>query len=486
MGVMISNLQSNLIVTKTADTNDNACDGDCSLREAITVANTTPGSDTIIIPAGVYTLVLGQVVINDSVVLEGADASNTIIAGDGSDRVLDISNSVTDVNVNISDVTIRGGRTLCGPGPGCDSRFPGGGIRTSETLTLINSVITSNIGGTGGGIYNTGTLTIINSTISNNLADIGGAGGGISSDGPLTIENSVVSDNTANSGGGVNSGNSMIITNSVISNNRGTGIEGTGGGGITSSASATITNSTIIGNSGNGGIIYFGFNAMDAMTIVNSTISGNVGIIYGSISIRGGGISHRGGTMNIRNSTVSGNSTNGNGGGITVEGGALSLNNVTITDNVADSDMNGTGNGGGLYRLSGGVNIGNSIIAGNFSRSPFTANPDCLGTVNSQGYNLIGNPLGCDFELDPTTKTNVDPGLGPLQDNGGITFTHALLTNSLAIDAGNPVTPGSGGNACEITDQRGVARPQSPTCDIGAYEFVSVPPIFLPLIFKNP
>ncbi len=60
--------------------------------------------------------------------------------------------------------------------------------------------------------------------------------------------------------------------------------------------------------------------------------------------------------------------------------------------------------------------------------------------------------------------------LGSLANNGGPTQTHALLAGSDAIDAGNPATPGSGGDACLATDQRGVARPQGATCDIGAFE----------------
>ena len=52
--------------------------------------------------------------------------------------------------------------------------------------------------------------------------------------------------------------------------------------------------------------------------------------------------------------------------------------------------------------------------------------------------------------------------------------THALQSGSPAIDAGNPATPGSGGNACEPTDQRGVARPQGAACDIGAFELGSL------------
>jgi hypothetical protein len=86
----------------------------------------------------------------------------------------------------------------------------------------------------------------------------------------------------------------------------------------------------------------------------------------------------------------------------------------------------------------------------------------------SRGYNLFGARTGC-----PTAPrrydTTVDRGvvftqvLGPLQDNGGSTVTHALLPGSPAIDAGDPTR-------CRGTDQRGVPRPQGAECDIGAFE----------------
>ncbi|MDA2921629.1 hypothetical protein MYX76_19395, partial [Desulfobacterota bacterium AH_259_B03_O07] len=59
-----------------------------------------------------------------------------------------------------------------------------------------------------------------------------------------------------------------------------------------------------------------------------------------------------------------------------------------------------------------------------------------------------------------------------LTNNGGSTETHALSPNSPAVDAGNPAPPGSGGNACEATDQRGIPR----NCDIGAFELGLPPP----------
>ena len=52
---------------------------------------------------------------------------------------------------------------------------------------------------------------------------------------------------------------------------------------------------------------------------------------------------------------------------------------------------------------------------------------------------------------------------GPLAENGGPTLTHALLAGSPAINAGDD-------SACPATDQRGVARPQGPHCDIGSVE----------------
>src|SRR5262249_21920948 len=53
--------------------------------------------------------------------------------------------------------------------------------------------------------------------------------------------------------------------------------------------------------------------------------------------------------------------------------------------------------------------------------------------------------------------------LGPLQDNGGPTFTHALLCGSPALNAGDNA------NAPE-TDQRGFARIVGASADIGAFE----------------
>jgi hypothetical protein len=239
----------------------------------------------------------------------------------------------------------------------------------------------------GGAIYNGGTLTITRCTISDNLATGGTLGGG-------AIYN--------NGGSQVR----LTISNSTISGNSTLG--GQGGGGIMSGGGTVIiTKSTISGNSsGNtsGGGIY----TLGPLTITDSTVSGN-----SAGSGVGGGIYTRG-SLNITNSTVSGNSA-GEGGGVTCDYPAFRPKNTIIATNTA------------------------------------ALSPDVKGTANSQGYTLIGNTTGATIVSFTGDQLNVDPILGPLQDNGGPTRTHALLSGSSAIDKGRSF--GS------VTDQRGFARP---------------------------
>jgi hypothetical protein len=70
---------------------------------------------------------------------------------------------------------------------------------------------------------------------------------------------------------------------------------------------------------------------------------------------------------------------------------------------------------------------------------------------------------GVTGDIVGTTASPIDPLLGPLQDNGGLTETQAILPGSPAINAGS--------NPLELTtDQRGEARVQQGTADIGAFE----------------
>ena len=94
---------------------------------------------------------------------------------------------------------------------------------------------------------------------------------------------------------------------------------------------------------------------------------------------------------------------------------------------------------------------------------------DCFddgGVITSNGYNIEspGDTCGFDQPTDQVDVTVDDLKLGPLQDNGGPTMTHALLPGSVAID----VIPA---DMCEVDeDQRGEPRPGGTMCDVGAFE----------------
>src|SRR5262249_48980985 len=105
----------------------------------------------------------------------------------------------------------------------------------------------------------------------------------------------------------------------------------------------------------------------------------------------------------------------------------------------------------------------NTIVAGNQAAS----GPDVNGNVTSLGYNLIGQTDGSTGWLGTdhtgTGANPLDPQLGPLQDNGGRTPTHALLLGSPAIGMGDPAVQ-------TTTDQRGSVRVYGHSTDIGAFE----------------
>jgi hypothetical protein len=141
------------------------------------------------------------------------------------------------------------------------------------------------------------------------------------------------------------------------------------------------------------------------------------------------------GPTTLTNSTLSGNKA-----GILVEGGPLTLRNVTIT-----------GSYGSDGALAGSAEAFNTLIAGN-------PGGDCRFGTLAGANNLDG-----DGSCGPSALTTAAPQLGPLQDNGGSTPTHAPVPGSLAVDGGSTAP-------APATDQRGVTRPQGAAADIGAVE----------------
>jgi len=277
------------------------------------------------------------------------------------------------------------------------------------------------------------TVTIKDMTIRHGNVT-GSSGGGIYNDGTLTLENVTVKDNDASSaGGGIkNDDCELTLTNCTVSGNE----AGSSGGGICNDEDGDVT-------------------------LVDSTVSDN------KAGEDGGGIDNYDGDVTLNNCTVSGNEASEDGGGIDNYDGNVTLNNCTVSDNKAGND------GGGIYNDGGDTEFKNTIIANNTATGE---GPDCDGDLDSYGYNLVGNGTGCPND-GPGDKTTTDPKLDPLADNGGPTFTHALLAGSPALDAIPEGAGGGGYNGAPATDQRGVSRPQ-PTggaCDIGAFE--AGPPI---------
>jgi hypothetical protein len=304
-------------------------------------------------------------------------------------------------------------------------------------------------------------------------------GGGILNAGTLALANCNIANNTGNGapadGGGIHNEGVLTLTNSTVFNNA-TAAVNSQGGGIWTSGQLTIAGSTIIGNTtlGRGGGIFIGLGS-GGNKISGSTISGNMGQ-------RGGGIYNSGYLVAI-NSTISGNDSSISGGGIAAGGTrTTALFNVTVAGNVANFFGISGGVGGGVE--GGGLGVltfKNSIIALNghvmkVGQSNFLINDDCDGEITSQGNSIM-------FAVDSSHCTAngspmiADPGIGPLQDNGGPTQTHALLSASPAIDGVviGDCTDDLG--AILTTDQRGLQRPTGARCDIGAFE--------LDTIFRN-
>ena len=234
-------------------------------------------------------------------------------------------------------------------------------------------------------------------------------------------------------------------------------------GGISNAGTLIIDECGVVGNSteeNGGGIANSG-----SLTITNSNISGNSA---NSQSSYGGGIANTG-TLAVINSTISGNGTGLSGGGI------ANLGSGTLT--IANSTVSGNGNanigacGGGIFTGTDGSSTARSTIIA-LNNGP--SGPDICGTLTSQGFNLVGNNTGAvispqSSDLIGTAASPVDPLLGPLQYNGGPTFTRALQSNSPARNSGDPNAP--------TKDQRGYYRPD--VSDIGAFEFGATVPVSL-------
>ena len=346
--------------TDLVSSNPNACadsvSGQCSLREAVIEANAAGVTETIMIPAGTYTLTIaragtptydatnGALDVTNSVNIVGASAATTIIQGgsvgvpgtpNGVDKVFAFNQDAADTTptnatVSISNVTIENG---------------------------YNQGSTLGRDGYGGGFFfdtganGTATLSVTSVILSNNtLIDGGGAGFALA--------------NYATGAGSATFSNCTVENNATVPGPEALGAPG-GGGYIFDDASMTMTNCTVSGNQASAANSDFpqgGGLAMNTesvqVAIHASTISEN------QAASQGGGVFAVGDILIDQGSVISGNTSSSDGGGLWLFNGldASSVSGVTFTGNAAGA------NGGGIYvegGSGGALTVSFSRLAGN-------------------------------------------------------------------------------------------------------------------------
>jgi predicted outer membrane repeat protein len=388
-------------------------------------------------------------------------AGNGTLKGSSRGGAIALKNST----LSADQVTITGNSTTAG-------LADGGGVFLDNTpATFVESALANNFtlgsNARGGGIAVVGAGSVVsldkNTVLSLNRTTGTGAmgGGAFVGGGTLEINNSNVTLNSTSgmnaSGGGVaiGSGGTLRMTGAHVQLNTTAGSTAHGGGVAVLGGAATIRDSLLSGNkaqNGNakGGGLYSD-TAMSGSSItmlVNSTVSGNMA------GLRGGGVFNADGRTTILHSTITNNSVPffNAGSGVGSQG-----NSVTQTT------------------------VGSSIIAGNVGTTgaiPAATDVDVIdapftNSFTSSGYNVvgIGNALAKFNGLGDKTSITA-PGLGPLANNGGPTFTHLPLAGSVAINNGNPSFSANAFTPPMTTDQRGTgfARVLGGRIDSGAVE----------------
>ncbi len=453
--------------------------GACTLRAAIMEADEATSDVTIDVPGGTYVLSIPPISTTDTItngdlnltpppsgnpviIINGAGMNNTLIDGNHLDRVFSIS---AGRSVIISNLTIRNG----------------------VVPTFQN----------GGGLANEGEVVLNSVRVFNNSAVGGLGGGGIYNDNQMTINDSLIDGNVTPStyGGGLANafGGSLRINHSIIANNRAPA--GIGGGIYDVSGQATtviLTATAVYSNYAfGGGGLGRDWNSGGPMRIIDSAIYSNTAWGW-----HGGGIDvgyFAGGDLHVTNSTISGNSAHRDGGGIVIESNNshVGLYNATIAYNSAGDIADYLGRGGGIASLSTAVFTSQYTLLA-WNTDVFTTHLNGFVITLTEGNECYGSfgferdDIMAQYDTSRCHPTSLiyhgDPKIGPLSNNGGSTWTHALLKGSPAIDKGQYCTDEFGYPLWK--DQRGFARFYDLFCDIGAYEYPDNW-IYLPLTLKS-
>ncbi len=355
-------------VNSLEDSNDGSCSGDCTLREAMALANGSSVADTITFSvSGTITLTTdlpGVLFAGKPLTIDGAGQS-VRISGNNAHRNFYVA---TAASLTLRNLTVQDGYTT----------NAGAGVYNQGSLTVENSALDHNRAEDhGGAIYSTGTLTITNSSLTYNSVDIGhggalyvytythatiagstfmgnntmGNGGAIYSNGYLTIDESdILLNNSAGlDGGGVYNDGYLVMKNTTLGANR---TPRDGGAFFNNRHNFTIENCTFAYNSardGAGAVIYH----TDTGSSIRATEFN-----HNSATRNGGAIFHVSDAFSVYYSDFEHNEAGGNGGAVYNWLDQIYLSDATLDSNSADLD------GGAIYNLDN-LNISSSTLVGN-------------------------------------------------------------------------------------------------------------------------
>ncbi len=443
--------------------------GNCTLRAAVVEANALAIPVIVHVPAGTYNFpVTGELSVSSNLTLIGADKLTTILNGQNLTGILSVADNSF---LTLSKMTLSNGRktTFNEVGAGIRAGL-NSNLKISDCRLLNNSTTLA----AGGAIYSEGSVTIENCLLDGNVVNnIVGRGGaialitktGASFSNKLTILNSQINNSvSADEGGAIYSDFDVFVENSSFTGNTATTSEK--GGAIFVEGSLTVKRCQFKNNSArDGGAVFLNGWSDRFNTIEDSYFENNTGVYYGGALAFGffaDGFSVSNSTF-VDNRTT--HATAGSGGAIDVDSAGYQLP-VTISNCSFSGSATG-GNGATIAVDHQVLDISNTIINDVPGAINCWWDTGSTGGIASGGYNIdSGNSCGLAGQGKAGDLESTDPLLdaaGP-QLNGDTIPSILLGVGSPALNS-VPLQ-----NCLSAKDQRGIARPQGGSCDIGATE----------------
>ena len=461
-------------VTRSDDRDASCTVGDCSLREAVALANATPGDEVIYFSTALagqtINLTDGSMDITTNVIISGPGQSTLTVDANSTGRIFTVSGA--GVRAGVSGLTLTGGN--------------GGGVLGD---------------GHGGAILQQGSgsvLTLDAVTIEGNTTGANNDGGAIFTQfGSLVIRRSTIRANTATRTGGAVyfEGTALTVRDSTFAGNASNGNEDQGGGAIYSEDATTIINSTFSGNSSQygGGAVNFTTTSVTPLTIRQSTFTGNS-------ALYGGAIFHQEGATVVANSILSLNTASAipSSANFYTAGGLTVFNNYTGAAPLLAplANYGGITPTHGLYCSSPALSAGSGAQALDESGSPLitdqrgfpfvrSSSTVDAGAFEAQPCFLLPPPS---FEATGTSTTLADLTWGAVTGattyeiyrTANINTAYSFVTSTASLSSGDAtVSPNTtylykvravaGNNVSEFSADLATTRPfTDPVLSVGS------------------